>query len=248
MQKYTSIPDHIRHISDIGDDFHGAGVLAKEVILEIYRLTGGRISNSTETGSGKSTLLFSAISERHTCFTLGTENNADANSLAAVRQSPFFNAGNVEFVLGPSQRTLPSHVFNYPLQVIFIDGPHGYPFPELEYYFLYPHLEAGGLLILDDIHIPTIARLCEFLKEDAMFEHVGEVLTTAFFKRTSAPVFDRYGDGWWLQNYNKNRFSKLHARYHRPSFSTRIHSFIARTFGADLAERARRLIRGANHS
>jgi len=28
---------------------------------------------------------------------------------------------------------------------------------------------------------------------------------TAFFRRTDKPLFDPYGDGWWLQNYNKNR-------------------------------------------
>ncbi len=246
MKPDFPVPDLIRQISELGNDFHGAGVLGKEIILEIYQLTGGKIRNSAETGSGKSTLLFSAISERHTCFTLGTEDNADANSLTAVQQSPLFNAGTVEFILGPSQRTLPAHNFDHPLQLAFIDGPHGYPFPEMEYYFLYPHLQENGLLIVDDIHIPTIARLCDFLKEEAMFEHMGDVMTTAFFRRTSAPLFNQYGDGWWLQNYNKKRFPELNAIYSHPRFTSRVYFFLAKTLGSEFAEKARHLYRGTN--
>jgi hypothetical protein len=243
MKPQVPVPDLIKQISELSNEFHGAGVLAKEVILEIYRLTGGRIRHSTETGSGKSTLLFSAISERHTCFTLGTKHNADAKSLSAVQQSPFFNAGNVEFILGPSQRTLPCHTFEHPLQLVFIDGPHGYPFPELEYYFLYPHLEEGGWLILDDIHIPTIARLHDFLKEEAMFEHTGDLKTTAFFRRTSAPLFDPYGDGWWLQNYNKKRFEELH--YLHSTFKHKIYLNLVKVFGEQFAEKVRLAYRGS---
>jgi hypothetical protein len=43
---------------------------------------------------------------------------------------------------------LPQYHFTR-LQLVLIDG-YGYPFPDLQYYFLYPHLETGALLILDD--------------------------------------------------------------------------------------------------
>ena len=79
-------------------------------------------------------------------------------------------------------------------------------FPELEYYYVYPHLREGALLVVDDIHIPTIHRLHTFLAEDAMFELVHVERTTAFFRRTGAPVFSPYGDGWEHQAYNRTRF------------------------------------------
>jgi len=41
---------------------------------------------------------------------------------------------------------------------------HGYPFPEMEYYFIYPHLEENALLIVDDIHIQNIYNLFIFFK------------------------------------------------------------------------------------
>jgi hypothetical protein len=92
------------------------------------------------------------------------------------------------------------------LQLVLIDGPHGYPFPELEYFYLYPQISEGGLLILDDINIPTIFNLFTFIREDRMFELLEVVETTAFFRRTREDLFDPFGDGWWLQEYNRKRF------------------------------------------
>jgi hypothetical protein len=63
-------------------------------------------------------------------------------------------------------------------------------------------LETAALLILDDIHIPTVHNLFEFLRRDVMFDLEEVVGTTAFFTRTSAPTFDPFGDGWWQQKYN----------------------------------------------
>lgn len=35
---------------------------------------------------------------------------------------------------GPTQAPLPGHAFTHRLQLALIDGPHGCPFPNLEYY------------------------------------------------------------------------------------------------------------------
>jgi hypothetical protein len=108
----------------------------------------------------------------------------------------------VEFILGSTQRTLPQEQFECRFQLALIDGPHAYPFPDLEYYFVYPALEQGALLVLDDIQIPTIGNLFCFLKEDAMFDLAEVVGNTAFFVRSAAPTFDPFGDNWELQRYN----------------------------------------------
>ena len=76
----------------------------------------------------------------------------------------------------------------------------------MDYYHLYQRVEPGGILILDDIHIPTITHLYHVLREDPMWEPIREIGNTAFFVRTSAPLFDPIGDGWCLQPYNLRRF------------------------------------------
>jgi hypothetical protein len=153
--------------------------------------------------SGRTTLLFSHLSERHLVFA-----KDDANSVSAVRASALLWSDRVTFVEGPTQRTLPAHEFEGSFQVVLIDGPHGYPFPDLEYYYFYPHLDAGGLLILDDTRIPSISRMLEIVKADPMFELIETVRDTAFLKRTDAPTIDPCGDHWWLQGYNRSYYDE----------------------------------------
>ena len=112
----------------------------------------------------------------------------------------------MELVPGSTQLTVPAYEFKEPFQFVLLDGPHAYPFPELEYYRVYPHIQTGGLLIIDDIWIPTIYRLFEFLKEEPMFRLHKVIANTAFFIRTAAPTFDPLGDGWTEQPYNQSRF------------------------------------------
>jgi hypothetical protein len=196
------LPDEIlRRIIEVGPNLHTAGTFSARTFEAIVRAARKRsIRNSAETGSGASTLLLSHLSDHHTVFAL----DGGSGSIVNVRQSPLLRQNVVTFIEGPTQLTLPRHSFTEKLQLVLIDGPHAYPFPELEYYFLYPYLDTGALLILDDIHIHTVQNLFQFLRQDAMFELEETVQTTAFFTRTSAPTFDPLGDGWWRQNYNAN--------------------------------------------
>jgi hypothetical protein len=192
-------------VERLPSDWHGAGSLRTKVLRKLVDYAGAlNVQHSLETGTGKSTLLFSHLSSHHTVF--AKDDTGDGNSLQAVQESSILYKQAVQFVVGPTQITLPSHIFTHKLQLAFIDGPHGYPFPDLEYYLVYPHLDVGALLIVDDINIPTVFKLFEFLREDQMFELLEVIHTTAFFKRTAAPVFNPLGDGWWSQEYNRKRF------------------------------------------
>jgi hypothetical protein len=183
-------------------DWHAAGCLEMANLEALARHAAARqVRRSVETGAGKSTLLLSHLSEHHTVFAVN-----EGDSLSRTRDNDLLRKDRVEFVEGPTQLTLMSHAFTEPLQLVFIDGPHGFPFPNMEYWKLYPHLEPGGLLVVDDIHIPTIRHLFDFLAEDEMFRLVEIVGKTAFFERTNAPTFSPVEDGWWLQPYNVARF------------------------------------------
>ncbi len=189
-------------IASLPDNWHKAGTVPTEVLWAILRHTEGLdLAHSVETGTGKTTLLLSHLSRDHRVFA----NRDDSGSIEAVLASALFQAEHVEYVEGATQRMLPGYSFDNPLQLVLLDGPHGFPFVEMEYWHLYPHVEHGGLFILDDIHIPTIHQLYLFIREDDMFEELELVGSTAFFRRTRAPCFEPFGDGWWLQNYNKAR-------------------------------------------
>lgn len=187
------------HIFEVRSSQHGAGTLSEAALRTLARHASEReIRHSAETGCGVSTLVLSHLSGEHTVFALDL-----GGSLTSVRQSELLRPGAVTFVEGPTQRTLPNYRFPAPLQLALLDGPHAYPYPDLEYYFLYPHLEPGALLVVDDIQIRSVHHLFEFLRCDAMFRLEEVVRNTAFFTRTGSPVFDPFGDGWEQQNYNR---------------------------------------------
>lgn len=198
-------PDTLSAIAALPEDWQDSGNLGEGVIRRMAALVAehrpGGPALSAETGCGKSTLLFSHVSGEHLCFTL-----EGGDSYAKTAASPLLGRDRVRFVLGPSQRTLQRHEWSAPLDVALIDGGHGYPFPELDYYGFYPQIRPGGLLVVDDIHIPTITHLFRVLQEDAMWRLLAVELYTAFFQRTDAPTFDPFGDGWIHQRFNRDRF------------------------------------------
>jgi hypothetical protein len=204
-------PDIIEQIiQEVPQDFHNNGSLSPPVlrrIAELHRQAGARVS--AETGCGLTTLILSHLSERHTSFTAEF-----GDSLSKTRGHHLFNVASTSFIVNPTQLSLPAYRFSGALDLVILDGPHAYPFPDLEYFFFYPHVRSGGILIVDDIHIPTIGHMHDFLCDDEMWEHVGDTETTAFFRRTTAPLLDPYGDGWPSQRYNRRYFAYPQALDH----------------------------------
>jgi len=192
---------------------HHAGTLSTSTIRRLEELLPSHMTRTAETGCGKSTILFSNLSEAHTAFCLDDREYGEDSSVLFFEESGLSRVDRVEFVFGPTQKTLPVYDRFATYDAVLIDGPHGFPFPELEYYFLYPHIREGGHLILDDIHIPTIGRMADFLQEDDMFVLEERIGTTALFRRTSAKTFDPFGDGWWTQKYNQRRVPPDHEFY-----------------------------------
>jgi hypothetical protein len=183
---------------------HHAGVFQTDVLARIEAVLPASMERTAETGCGKSTILFSNLSKHHTVFAFD-DRACDGSSVSYFETHPLTRPEVIYPVFGPTQVTLPKHAHAGEYDCVLIDGPHGLPFPELEYYQFYPHLRRGGFLVLDDVHIPTIGRLADFIQEDVMFELVELVQNTAVFRRTNAETFDPLADGWVLQRFNIRR-------------------------------------------
>ena len=203
----TLITDLIAQ-TDVNYKPHVAGAFSTSVLRRLEELLPASIKHSAETGCGKSTILFSNVSDHHTVFCLDDRVHGENSSVTYFQSCSLTKNERVHMVFGPTQKTLPVFQDFKPYDVVLIDGPHGYPFPEIEYYYFYPHMRAGGILIVDDVHIASIGRLADFIGEDEMFEPVELVSTTAVFRRTEAPAFDPLGDGWWTQQYNRRRIPR----------------------------------------
>lgn len=215
---------------------HRSGSMSPTALIKLAEHLQARdIRHSVETGTGASTLVFSHLSQSHTVFALDSD-----DSITMVRRNPLLNRQVTTFVDGPTQKTLPVHSFPLPLQAVLLDGPHAYPFPDLEYFYLYPHIEKGGLLVIDDIHIPSIQNLFRVVSHDHMFRLLEVCGKTAFLRRTDAPLFDPWGDGWWLQGFNRRTIWKY-------SWGDRLKSLVPNRFRPlfrKQADRLRLLMRG----
>jgi len=186
---------------------HRAGTFSSDVLMAIADVLPSGPLVSLETGCGKSTIMFSNLSEQHYVFAYDDRADEDS-SVTMVQSDPDFKSANTIFVYGPTQRTLPTYQFpqGTMFDVVVIDGPHGYPFPDLEYALLYERLKTGAILVLDDVHIASIGNMYDVLREDRMYEEVGVFSTTGVLKRTAIKGVPPDGDHWYEQNYNVRRF------------------------------------------
>jgi hypothetical protein len=212
---------------------HQGGVFASRDLAKLEELLPAReLERTAETGCGKSTVLFSNISREHVVFSYDDRDAGDASSVLFFERSPHTRRERITCVLGPTQETLPTYRHAGDYDCVLLDGPHGHPFPELEYFHFYPRIRVGGFLLVDDVQIPTIGRFADVIQEDEMFSLVDVVGKTAVFRRTDRPVFDPRGDGWWQQNFNRRRTATDNP-YHladgerRMSFQERMASFPA---------------------
>ena len=208
-QDYSCLVEDLERYKSERGGAHRAGTLThwplKQIQYYLETYFRGQQIRTAETGCGASTILFSTFSSNHTAYCY--DDLTDENSSVAFTQNcPFYVPEHVTWSFGPTQETLLKSPPREPLDMVLIDGPHGYPFPELEYFTFWPLLKGGAILVIDDIHIPTIRNLYRFLCEDEMFFPVRVVENTAFFQRTNLPAFDPSSDGWWTQRYNIQRF------------------------------------------
>ena len=181
---------------------------ATKDLLNIEKYLPERMAATAETGCGKSTVLFSNLSDQHRVFARDDGGMGERSAVRFFKECPLTRLERVSLHLGPTQLILPSFKHDILYDAVLIDGPHGYPFPEMEYLSFYPHIRTGGLLLVDDVNIPTIGRMVDFIYEDEMFDFVALCSNTAIFRRTDAPTFDPLGDGWWTQRYNRRRVSR----------------------------------------
>jgi hypothetical protein len=103
----------------------------------------------------------------------------------------------VTFHIGLSQEVLPG-LDPRPLDLVLIDGAHGFPYPILDWWFLAPRLRVGGLLIVDDAYLPPVGVLVDFLRAQAAWEVTARPgrRTVVFRKLAEAePGADWSGEG-----------------------------------------------------
>jgi hypothetical protein len=143
----------------------GPGELEYEGLSpEILRFIEKRVdrhSHTLETGSGASTVLFVMKQTRHIAI---TPDRAEVERVTTYCRDHGMDPKNVSFIVDCSEHALPQ--LDLPmLDMVVIDGRHGFPAPYIDWYYTAPKLKLGGLLIVDDTWIYACQILRDFLAE-----------------------------------------------------------------------------------
>jgi hypothetical protein len=164
-----------------------------------------------ETGCGGTTVVFAACGARHTAITPSSAEERRVRDFCAAEG---IRLDEVDFRIGSSDALLVA--WDEPLDLILIDGAHRFPFPILDWHFGASQLRIGGQLWLDDVPIPAVHQLFQFLRGEPEWEllaiHDDKV---AQFRKVAEPLVDATRD-WELQSYNEPwKWSFTHIPLHR---------------------------------
>ena len=116
--------------------------------------------STLETGAGASTVVFAATRTRHEAVT------PDAGEEDRIRRRCAelgVDATRVRFRIGASHEVLPRWEPR-PLDLVLVDGAHGFPYPILDWWHVAPHVRVGGTVLLDDAYLPAIAAIVDFAR------------------------------------------------------------------------------------
>jgi hypothetical protein len=153
-----------------------------------------------ETGSGVSTALFAALGTEHTCVTPA---EIEAEHLRRYFAEQGISGERVRFVLEPSHVALPR--LTEPLDLVLIDGAHGFPLPVIDWFYACSLLVRGGTVIVDDTPLPAVGALLDFLDLDPRWEPLERSGRWAAFRRLSdGPLIE----GQWDQPFYVRRSTR----------------------------------------
>jgi hypothetical protein len=165
---------------------------------DVVRFIHDHIDESSftlETGCGLSTVLFALSGAHHICITPATDEIDLINEYCGRNGIAL---DNVTFYADASERVLPAIEFG-PLDLVLIDGRHGFPAPFIDFYYTAARLKIDGLLVIDDTWLWTGEILKQFLLSEPAWK-----LEADFHPRAS--VFRKLAEGsqareWTEQSY-----------------------------------------------
>jgi len=189
-----------------------------------------------ETGAGTSTIVFASRGAEHEAVTPSAD-EAERIRVECARRS--ISTERVRFHVGSSHQMLPAWTPR-PLDLVLIDGAHGFPYPILDWWWLAPHVRVGGTMLLDDAYMPPVAGLVDALHADPAWDVLGAVGYRTVIVRKLAeglPAFD------WERGRIGGRMSFRYLPPHRRAVAAVRHRVFSTRLGLEAVAWTRRLLR-----
>lgn len=178
---------------DQAGNFYSMGLM--DEVLDFIHSNIDENSATLETGCGISTAMFALSGARHTVITPAEH---ELEKIKEYCQERGISTDKVNFTLGMSQHVLPN--IELPaLDLVLIDGLHGFPAPYIDWFYTAGKIKIGGLVVVDDVWVWA----CQILKDFLLVQPEWE-LVADFPPRTT--VFRKLAEGseyleWTKQPY-----------------------------------------------
>ena len=169
-----------------GAKFHGNGASDWSASDDMIRFLAEHTpdaGDTLETGAGLTTVLFAALGGRHICV---SPDRGESNRILAYCEAKGIATNGLKFLIARSEDALPA-LEAPPLDLVLIDGGHGFPMPVIDWYYSASKLKLGGVLVIDDTQLWSCALLVDFLKHDSGWTSVGRIGRRTFAFRKVAP-------------------------------------------------------------
>ena len=167
--------------------------------LEFLEGTVNSTSRTLETGAGLSTVLFSLKGADHICVTplreevLAIERYCNEHGIQTER---------TRFFVGRSESILPT-LTSKNLDLVLIDGRHGFPTPMIDWFYTAAALKNGGHLLLDDTNLWPCRLLREFLDAEPEWKLKHSLARGA--------VFEKVAEGGEEKEWNQQVITLMHS-------------------------------------
>jgi hypothetical protein len=161
---------------------------------DCYRFIADHCSEGAatlETGAGLSTILFAALRTRHSCV---TPLQAEVDRVLEYCRSRSISTDLVRFCVERSDQALPT-LDTPDLDLVLIDGGHGFPMAMIDFFYAGGRLGRGGVLILDDVELPAVRLVADFCDLDEQWKQLTRTSKWGAWERRSVgPLLDDHFD------------------------------------------------------
>lgn len=195
--------------------FHGYGQMQWDVSPGTLNLLADVLKPSMRTlevGLGASTVVFAAAGVEHTAVSPAPH---EFELIRTYCARIGVDTSAVSYLHGRSDRVLPEIASHF--DVVLIDGAHAFPTPLVDFHYVGQHLVEGGMLVLDDLPIPSVQMLYRTLLTEPHWSRESIVDDRAAAFRLTAPLPP--GDPWKEQPLNRSypnySFLPSHRRIHK---------------------------------
>ena len=119
-----------------------------------------------EIGAGASTIVFAARGAAHEAV---TPDAAEEERIRRQCAELGVSDASVTFRIGLSHEVLPI-LAPRPLDLVLVDGAHGFPYPILDWWWTAARLKVGGRMLLDDAYLPPVAAIVAYARSSPAWE------------------------------------------------------------------------------